>query len=77
MEYNNLTELYKALLPAFNVKQRLLSITIYHNLTNQDIWKYLAVNKWRRSNDLTIADMVNDIIMIDAKEIINYKGEKQ
>ena len=77
MEYNNLTELYKALLPAFNVKKRLLSITPYKNVKNEDIWKCLAVNKWKNSYKLTISDMVNDIIMIDAKDIIKNKGEKQ
>ena len=77
MEYNSLTELYRALLPAFKVKKRLLSITIYNNLKNEDVWQYLAVNKWKYSHALTISDMVNDIIMIDAKDIMNYKGEIQ
>ena len=77
MEYNNLAELYKALLPAFKVKKRLLGITIYNNLTNEDIWRYLATSKWKNGYSLTIADMVNDIIMIDAKNIMNYKGELQ
>ena len=77
MEYNNLKELYRALIPAFNVKKRLLSITPYKDVTNEDIWKCLAINKWKNSYQLTIFDMVNDIIMIEAKDIINYKGEKQ
>ena len=77
MEYNNLTELYLALLPAFKVKKRLLGMTSYEYLTNEDIWKYLAINKWKGSYNLTVFDMVNDIIMIDAVDIINYKGELQ
>ncbi len=77
MEYNNLTELYRALLPAFRVKQRLLGISLYKNVTNEDIWQYLAITKWKISRGLTIADMVNDVIMIDAKDIMDYKGEKQ
>lgn len=74
MEFNNLFELYRAVLPAFNVKKRLLKVTSYSNITNEDIWTYLATNKWKHSHNLTISDIVNDIIMIDAKEIINYKG---
>ena len=77
MEYNNLSELYRTLLPAFKVKERLLGMTPYKNITNKDIWKYLAISKWKYGYKLTIADMVNDIIMIDAKDIINYKGELQ
>ena len=77
MEYNNLSELYRALLPAFRVKKRLLQVSLYKEITNEDIWKYLAVTKWKNSYGLTIADMVNDVIMIDAKEISDYKGERQ
>ena len=40
MEYNNLSELYRTLLPAFKVKERLLGMTPYRNITNKDIWKY-------------------------------------
>ena len=76
MEYNSLTELYNALIPAFNVKKRLLSITMYKELESEAIWSYLAITKWKMSKMLTIFDMVNDIIMIDASNIINYKGEE-
>ena len=73
MEYNSLTELYISLLPAFKVKKRLLGITEYNNLQNEDIWKYLAVNKWKESCNLTISDMVNDIIHADNKAIDIYR----
>ena len=72
MEYNSLSELYRALLPVFNVKKRLLSITLYKDLNNEE-----SINKWKNSHNLTIADIVNDIIMIDAKDIINKRGELQ
>ena len=74
MEFNNLMELYLAVLPAFNVKKRLLSVTNYKDITNEDIWMYLANTKWKYGHNLTLSDIVNDIILIDAKEIINYKG---
>lgn len=75
MEYNNQFELYKALVPVFNVKKRLLINANYNNITNEDIWKYLSVTKWKYTNNLTISEMVNDIINIDALKIINFKGE--
>lgn len=71
MEFTNLYELYQALLPAFDVKKRLLSISPYYYLTNQDIWNYLSINKWKKSINLGIADIVNDIIMIDGNVITN------
>lgn len=76
MEYTSLIDLYRSLIPAFNVKKRLLSLENY-NITNEDIWKYLAATKWKSSIDLTLADMVNDIITADTNEIINFKGGKQ
>jgi hypothetical protein len=73
MEYNSQIELYRSLLPVFNVKKRLLKLSSYNDITNEDIWKYLASNKWKYGHNLTLSDIVNDIIMIDAEEIINYK----
>lgn len=72
MEYTSQKELYLALLPVFNVKKRLLNISKY-NITNEDIWKYLVNNKWKNSYNLTISEVVNDIITIEPEKI---KGEE-
>ena len=78
MEYNNQLELYKALIPVFNVKKRLLLNDNYINITNEDIWKYLSITKWKYAYNLTISDMVNDIINIDALNIISFmRGGKK
>lgn len=69
MEYQTLNDLYQRLIPAFKVKKRILSITKYNNIGFEDIWQYLAQNKWCKSIDLTIAEMVNDIIILDVSSI--------
>ena len=74
MNYSSQFELYQALLPVFNVKIRLLRYNNYNDVTNNDIWKYLSINKWKHSQNLTISEIVNDIILIDAADIIKYKG---
>ena len=74
MEYSTIIELYKALIPAFNVKRRLLKFTKHENITNKDIFKYLAVSKWQNSYDLTIAQIVNDIITLDVEDLIKERG---
>jgi len=76
MEYTNQKELYIALLPAFSVKRRLNSITKFPNTQNSDIWKYLAEKKWKYSLNLTISDMVNDIIMVDINDVNHFLGGK-
>ena len=77
MEYKSQVELYLALLPAFSVKRRLNSITKYPNIKNSDIWKYLTLSKWKNSIGLTLADMVNDIIMVYVSDINHFIGGKQ
>ncbi|MEE3343320.1 MAG: post-transcriptional regulator [Bacilli bacterium] len=71
-EYKSQLELYQNLIPALNVKLRLLKNSNYPNITKQDIWNYLKNNKWTNSINLTISEMVNDIIHADNKEIDIY-----
>lgn len=76
MEFTSLKELYLALLPVFNVKKRLLSITGY-DISNEDIWIYLIDNKWKNSYNLSMSEVVNDIITVDAENINRYKGARK
>jgi len=68
-EYNSQKELYMNLVPALNVKLKLLRRNNYKDITREDIWNYLRDNKWRYGVDLTLADMVQDIIHTDNLEI--------
>ena len=76
MDYNTQKELYLALIPAFNVKKRLLSITKY-DISNRDIWVYLTNSKWRSSINLTLSEVTNDIINVEPDKIYKYKGENK
>jgi len=76
MEYNTQKELYLTLLPVFRVKRRLMSRTKYPNTSDGEIWQYLTIKKWKNSINLTISDMVNDIIMADVEDINNFIGGK-
>lgn len=71
-EYKSQKELYQNLIPALNVKITLLKNNNYNNITKLDIWNYLKESKWRNSINLTIAEMVNDIIHTDNKDIDIY-----
>lgn len=73
LEYNSVQELYNALIPAFNVKLRMFKNSQFSNIKRQDIWNYLKVNKWMSSINLTISEMVSDIINVDGYKIIKYK----
>ena len=69
MEFTSQQELYQKLQPVFNVKKRLIKNSEYKDITNQDIWNYLIKTKWKQAYNLTISDIVNDIITLDLDSI--------
>lgn len=75
-EYNSQKELYMNLVPALNVKLKLLRRNNYKDITREDIWNYLRNSKWRYGVDLTLADMVQDIIHTDNLEISKFVESK-
>lgn len=69
MEYTSQLDLYNKLLPVFNVKKRLIQYSKYKHITNENIWFYLIETKWKKAHNLTISQIVNDIITIDLEEL--------
>ena len=64
MEYNSQEELFKSLKGAFKVKIRMINKE-YDYIKMVDIWNYLKINKWCKDKNLSISEMVNDIIDVD------------
>lgn len=75
-EFKSINDLYNFLKPAFNVKLRILDNKKYFYIKNEDIWNYLKENKWINNYDLTLAEMVNDIIHCDDNKLDKYLKEK-
>jgi len=75
-EIKSLKDLYKLLQPAFKVKKRLLKYSCFEYITNKDIWEYLTINKWKYVHNLTIEEMVDDIINIDNIKLHLYLYDK-
>ena len=71
-EYKNQLELYEGLIPALNVKLSELKNTEYNYITSEDIWNYLKETKWRDCIDLTLGEMVEDIIHVSQIDIDKY-----
>lgn len=76
MEFSSLEELYNRLKPALRTKRRELKENGYGYLKIEDIWNYLKENKWKRSNNLSLNDMVSDILNADNEFIDDYFKEK-
>lgn len=68
MEYKSQEELFKSLRGAFQVKLRMINDK-YDYIKMVDIWNYLKMNKWCKDKNLSISEMVHDIIDVDIDKV--------
>ena len=67
MEFNNLNELFERVYPTLVMKEEEFS-SLGKNITKEEIWSYLSI-KWRNKVDLSLNEVVNDILKLDYKEL--------
>ena len=61
IEFKSIKELYNRVLPALRVKKRLL-LKKGINVKENEIFEYLAKEKWSKSINLALNEIVSDII---------------
>lgn len=76
IEFNSLKELYEHVKPALEAKKSEMSRIGYNYIKEEDIWNYLKEIKWKRSFDLSLSELVDDILNTDELIIDNYVREK-
>lgn len=76
IEFSSVEELYNRLKPALRTKRTELNEYGYGYLKIEDIWNYLKENKWVNSRNLSLNDMVSDILNADNELIDDYFKEK-
>lgn len=64
IEFKDVNELYKRVMPALKLKKRLL-LKKGVKIKEIDIFEYLAKEKWSKGFNLSLNDIVNDIINVD------------
>ncbi len=69
MDFNNIDELKKRIEPALKSKSHEFRKEGY-NITEEDIWQYLSQNVFRNSHNLTLYDIVKEIMHIDKEKLI-------
>lgn len=69
IEFTSLRELYARIEPALEAKRMEMLRSGYPYIKKEDIWNYLKEQKWKTSTDLSLAEMVNDILNSDAELI--------
>lgn len=75
-EFNSIEELHERVLPALNTRISELNGLGYYDIDGEDIWNYLVSSKWRIATDLTLSDIVGDILNVDYSKVIEYKNNK-
>ena len=76
LEFDNIYELYERVLPALRSKVKELRNNNKLYIKEKDIFEYLAENKWNKSYNLYLDEIVDDIIMLDNEVIDNYIQNK-
>ena len=76
-KFNSINELYNRLLPAMETKKNDLLRNTKVLISEKEIWGYLRYNYWNKKSKLTLGEMVNDILNLSDKEIVNYVLSKE
>jgi len=72
IKFDNLEELKKRITPALKTKLKELKNNNYNLITIEDIWNYLIKYKWKTSKNLTLYDIINDILKINNDDIEEF-----
>ena len=72
INFNNVEELYQRVIPALNSKIYELKRYGIKSISSKDLFDFLAHIKWSKKDNLTLFDMVDDILNTSNEEIDNY-----
>lgn len=64
--------LYERLLPALKSKKLEMHKEHMIYITMDDIWNFFYQTRWKKGSNLTLADLVDDILNTDNFEIDDY-----
>jgi UTP-glucose-1-phosphate uridylyltransferase len=76
IKFESLTELYKRMKPALTAKKNEFQRLGIKYIKEEDIWNYLKETKWGKSINLSLSEMVNDVLNSDNYKIESYVQKK-
>ena len=80
--FSSMEELYKRCEPALKSKVKDLTRVGVNYVQKADVWNYLKNNVWCKKSNLTLGELVNDIMTVSNGELEMYvqalmsKGER-
>lgn len=75
-EFSSKEKLYQRVLPALRAKKAELNREGYTYIMEIDVWNYLIQEKWTKSHNLMLCDIVDDILRVDNRMIDVYLKRK-
>jgi len=75
-EFKSLEELYLRIKPALHTKKEEMRRAGYEYVKTEDIWNYLKESIWQKANNLSLYQMVSDILNTEDALIDAYLKEK-
>lgn len=70
--FSSLEELYNRVKPALKSKVKDLKRIGVNYVQEVDVWNYLKLNIWCKKSNLTLGDVVNDIMTVSNSELETY-----
>lgn len=64
-KFDNILKLRKKLSPVLRTKVNELRKNGIFNITEQEIWNYLVLTKWKSKQELYLSEMVDDILKLE------------
>lgn len=76
LEFSNEQELFNRIKPALQTKKSQMIRNGYRYIKTEDIWNYLKQKVWIKSHDLSLSNIVHDILDSDETLIDEYLKEQ-
>lgn len=71
-EFESIQDLYKRVLPALTIRVNEASKNNVYDIKEIDIWNYLVNTKWKRGSNLSLFDVVDDILNVELISVNDY-----
>ena len=71
-EFKSLKELYEKVKPALITKVNDLKRININYIREEDVWNCLKENKWKKSINLSLSELINDILELDSNVLDLY-----
>lgn len=72
VDFTNLKDLYQNILPALSIKRKELIKDGINYIYEEDIWNYFRTKIWPYKKNLTLYDIIDDILNVDKEKIKIY-----